>query len=133
MATPIIYGPDYSTYVRTVRLAHEEKPVEYRLEPVHILGGEAQQPGHLQRHPFGKVPAFEHDGFTLYETTAIVRYVDRVFAPPSYQSSSGTSSRSSRATGSGGAAASPERPACNLLLAGRSSAGAVLDARASPG
>ena len=80
MATPITYGPDYSTYVRTVRLALEEKPIEYRLEPVHILGGAAQQPGHLQRHPFGKVPAFEHDGFTLYETTAIIRYVDRVFA-----------------------------------------------------
>ena len=79
MATPIIYGPDYSTYVRTVRLAFEEKPAEYRLEPVHIMGGEAQQAGHLQRHPFGKVPAFEHDGFALYETAAITRYVDRVF------------------------------------------------------
>ncbi len=79
MATPIIYGPDYSTYVRTVRLAFEEKPAEYRLEPVHILGGEGQQAGHLQRHPFGKVPAFAHDGLELYETDAIVRYVDQVF------------------------------------------------------
>jgi glutathione S-transferase len=79
MATPIVYGPDYSTYVRSVRLAFEEKPAEYRLEPVHILGGEAQQPGYLQRHPFGKVPAFEHDGFRLYETSAITRYVDQVF------------------------------------------------------
>ncbi len=80
MATPIVYGPDYSTYVRTVRLALEEKPVEYHLMPVHILAGEARQPGHLQRHPFGKVPAFEHDGFALYETSAIVRYIDQVFA-----------------------------------------------------
>ncbi len=79
MASPVVYGPDYSTYVRTVRLAFEEKPAEYRLEPVHIMGGEAQQAGHLQRHPFGKVPAFEHDGFALYETAAITRYVDRVF------------------------------------------------------
>ena len=79
MATPIIYGPDYSTYVRTVRLAFEEKGAEYRLEPIHILGGEAQQPGYLQRHPFGKVPAFEHDGLQIYETNAIVRYVDQVF------------------------------------------------------
>jgi glutathione S-transferase len=79
MTTPVIYGPDYSTYVRTVRLTFEEKPAEYRLEPVHFLGGEAQQPSHLRRHPFGKVPAFEHDGLPLYETDAIIRYVDQVF------------------------------------------------------
>jgi glutathione S-transferase len=79
MATPVIYGPDYSTYVRTVRLTFEEKPAEYRLEPIHILGGEAQKENYLRRHPFGKVPAFEHDGLSLYETGAIARYVDRAF------------------------------------------------------
>ena len=79
MAVPIIYGPDYSTYARTVRLALEEKPAEYRLEPIHILGGEGQQASYLQRHPFGKVPAFEHDGFRMYETDAITRYIDQVF------------------------------------------------------
>ena len=79
MTLPVIYGADYSTYVRTARLTFEEKPAEYRLEHVHFLAGEAQQPGHLRRHPFGKVPAFEHDGLTLYETDAIIRYVDQVF------------------------------------------------------
>ncbi|HSA83088.1 MAG TPA: glutathione S-transferase family protein, partial [Geminicoccaceae bacterium] len=29
--------------------------------------------------PFGKVPAFEHDGFALYETDAIARYVNEAF------------------------------------------------------
>lgn len=79
MSEAVIHGPDYSTYVRTVRLAFEEKPAEYRLEPVHILGGEAQNPGYLKLQPFAKVPAFEHDGITLYETDAIARYVDRAF------------------------------------------------------
>jgi len=78
MPAPVIYGPEYSTYVRTIRLTLEEKPAQYRLEPVHILGGEGHQAGHLQRQPFGKVPAFEHDGLTLYESDAIARYVDRV-------------------------------------------------------
>src|SRR5437764_8004140 len=36
-------------------------------------------PSHLRRQPLGKVPAFEHDGLTLYETDAIIRYVDQVF------------------------------------------------------
>jgi glutathione S-transferase len=40
---------------------------------------------HLKRHPFGKVPAFEHDGFMLYETAAIIRYVDEAFDGPALQ------------------------------------------------
>lgn len=78
MTTPIVYGPAYSTYTRTVRLALEEKPAEYRLEQVDMLKGEAQESRHLARQPFGKVPAFEYDGATIYETNAIGRYVDRV-------------------------------------------------------
>jgi len=37
------------------------------------------------RQPFAKVPAFEHDGFELYETGAIMHYVDETFAGPSLQ------------------------------------------------
>ena len=31
-------------------------------------------------HPFGQVPVLDHDGFELYETTAILRYLDARFA-----------------------------------------------------
>ena len=79
MATAIIFGPAYSTYTRTARMAMEEKGAEYRLEEVDILSGAAQQPAYLDRHPFAKVPAFQHDGITIYETGAIVRYIDQVF------------------------------------------------------
>lgn len=82
MADPVIFGPDYSTYTRAVRLAHEEKGVAYRLEGVHILAGEGRQEPHLSRQPFGKVPAYEHDGFALYETPAILRYVEKAFGGP---------------------------------------------------
>jgi glutathione S-transferase len=82
MAKPIIYGPAYSTYARTVRLALEEKGVGYDLVEVDLLGGAAKAPEHLARHPFGKVPAFEHDGFELYETDAIMRYVNGAFPGP---------------------------------------------------
>jgi glutathione S-transferase len=85
MAAPVVYGPAYSTYARTVRLALEEKGVDYKLEEVDILQGAGQQPGHLARHPFGKVPAFEHDGFALYEACAIARYIDDVFPGPKLQ------------------------------------------------
>jgi len=79
MAKPVIYGPAYSTYARTVRLALEEKGVDYDLVEVDLLAEAARAPEHLARQPFGKVPAFEHDGFTLYETDAITRYINEAF------------------------------------------------------
>ena len=85
MAAPIIYGPSFSTYARTARLALEEKGVAYELRPVNIMAGEGQASEHTRRHPFGKVPAFEHDGFSLYESIAIARYIDRVFPGPALQ------------------------------------------------
>jgi glutathione S-transferase len=75
----VLYGPAYSTYTRTVRLALEEKGVAYDLREVDTLAGEGQKAEHLARHPWGKVPVLEHDGFFLYETVAITRYVDEVF------------------------------------------------------
>lgn len=85
MANPVVYGPAYSTYTRTARLALEEKGVAYTLEEVDILQGAAQTPQHLARHPFGKVPAFSHDGLDLYETVAITRYIDEAFPGPKLQ------------------------------------------------
>lgn len=78
MARPIVYGPAGSTYVWSARLALAEKGVAHELVDV-PFGANRQEP-HLSRHPFAKVPAFEHDGFQLYETQAIVRYVDERFA-----------------------------------------------------
>jgi len=79
MGQPIVYGPSYSTFTRSVRLALQEKGVSHQLVEVDILTGAHQKPPHSNRQPFGKVPAFEHDGNTFYETSAILRYVDEVF------------------------------------------------------
>ena len=40
---------------------------------------------YLALHPFGRVPALVHDGFALYETGAIIRYIDRAFPGPALQ------------------------------------------------
>jgi glutathione S-transferase len=79
MAQPIVYGPAYSTYVRSVRLALHEKGVPHELVEVDILTGANKQKSHIERQPFGKVPAFEHDGNRFYEASAILRYIDEVF------------------------------------------------------
>lgn len=78
MANPIVYGPAGSTYVWSARLALAEKGVTHQLVEV-PFGAHREEP-HLSRHPFAKVPAIEHDGFALYETQAIIRYVDERFA-----------------------------------------------------
>jgi glutathione S-transferase len=80
--TPIVFGAAYSVYVRIVRLALEEKGVPYSLDEVDIFAPEGPPPGYLERHPFGRIPAFEHDGFRLFEAAAICRYVDDAFAGP---------------------------------------------------
>jgi hypothetical protein len=46
------------------------------------MPGTMRAPEHLSRHPFGRVPVLEHDGFSLYETQAILRYLDRVLPTP---------------------------------------------------
>ncbi len=77
MADPIIHGPALSTYARSVRPALEEKGVGYKLNEVDVFS--SKPPEHLKRQPFGKVPVFEHDGFAMYETQAINRYIDEAF------------------------------------------------------
>ena len=77
MAHPIVYGPAGSTYVWSARLALAEKGVTHEL--VAVPFGAHREAPHLARQPFAKVPAFEHDGFALYETQAIIRYVDERF------------------------------------------------------
>ena len=77
MAETILYGVPGSPYVRSARLGLEEKGVVYDF--VEMALPEMKQDPHLSRQPFGRIPAFEHKGFPLYETQAILRYVDAVF------------------------------------------------------
>ena len=90
MGNPVLYGPGYSTYARSARLALEEKGVPYTRNEVTTLPqflAEGMPKEQLTRHPFNRVPAFEHNGNMLYETAAIERYVDEAFDGPSLQPS----------------------------------------------
>ena len=79
MAKITLWGFSNSTYVRTVRMLLAEKGVgDYEQVPINVLAGEPKQPEHLKRHPFGKVPVVDIDGFRLIETPAILRYLDAV-------------------------------------------------------
>jgi glutathione S-transferase len=82
---PVVYGARYSVYTRIARLALAEKGVACRLEEVDIFAFGGVAADYLQRHPFKRIPAFEHAGLRLFETGAITRYVDEAFAGPRLQ------------------------------------------------
>jgi glutathione S-transferase len=80
MSEITVYGIPGSPFLRTVEVTLREKGADYRLHA--MAPGEHKQPEHLARHPFGRIPAFEHGDFAIYETQAIVRYLDEVFPNP---------------------------------------------------
>lgn len=80
MSEFIVHGIPGSPYVRSPLIALEEKGVPYRLAAI-PFGGH-RTPEWLERHPFGKIPAYEHDGMRFYETQAFLRYLDRVVPEP---------------------------------------------------
>jgi len=82
--TPVLHGYRPSVYVRVARLALVEKDVTYDQVEVNPFAADAP-PAYLALQPFNRVPTLVHDGFGLYETGAITRYVDRTFAGPSLQ------------------------------------------------
>ncbi len=85
MARPIVYGARYSAYVRIVLLTLIEKGVAHDVVEVDVFAEGGPPAEHLVRHPFGKIPAFAHDGVQLYEAAAIARYVDEAFPGPALQ------------------------------------------------
>jgi glutathione S-transferase len=69
-----------SPFSRAVLATLEEKGVPYRVAAV--VPGTLRSAQHLGRHPFGRVPVLEYGEFRLYETQAILRYLDRVLPTP---------------------------------------------------
>src|SRR5258708_26863359 len=80
MSEFVVHSVPGSPFGRSVLATLEEKGAPYRLQPV--VPGTLQSPEHLARHPFGRVPVLAHDGFMLYETQAILRYLDRALPHP---------------------------------------------------
>jgi glutathione S-transferase len=76
----VIHSIPGSPFGRSILVALEEKGARYRLAPV--APGSLRTPAHLALHPFGRVPVMDHGSFRLYESQAILRYLDRVLPQP---------------------------------------------------
>ena len=73
-----LYGYKYSVYTWIARATLHEKAVGYEYLEINPFSPNLDD-AYLELHPFKRVPALEHNGFCLYETCAITRYVDAAF------------------------------------------------------
>lgn len=81
----LLFGLERSVYTRVARLVLEEKEIPYSLREVEIFSSSGVPEEHFGRHPFGRIPVLKHGDFSLYETSAITRYIDESFSGPALQ------------------------------------------------
>src|SRR5579885_272611 len=80
MSSFTVHSIPGSPFGRAVLVTLIEKSAPFRFVGVEPRSMKSEP--HLSLHPFGRVPVLEHDGFRLYETQAILRYLDRVLPAP---------------------------------------------------
>ena len=60
-------------------LALEYKSLPYDLKSMSFFDGDLKTPEYLRINPRGKVPSIVDDGFSLYESAAILEYLDEQY------------------------------------------------------
>ena len=70
-----IYGSDLSSPVNKVRFVANYLGLKYDYIIVKLREGEQNKPEFLRINPVGKIPAIDDDGFCLFESNAICRYL----------------------------------------------------------
>ncbi|KAJ7495023.1 glutathione S-transferase [Mycena latifolia] len=78
MALKLYSGPKASGGAGIVALVLAEKRIPF--EHVLMKRGESKTPEFLAKHPFGQVPVIDDDGFIVYESRAICRYLAEKYA-----------------------------------------------------
>ncbi|KAJ7809677.1 glutathione S-transferase [Mycena leptocephala] len=63
-----------------VALTLAEKQIPFELVAINLAQKENKTPEFLAMHPFGQVPVIDDDGFILYESRAICRYLAEKYA-----------------------------------------------------
>lgn len=70
-----LYGPAMSTSRVLVTILEKELPYEFIL--IDIAKGDQKSEEYRKLQPFGKVPVLDDDGFLIFESRAICKYLDR--------------------------------------------------------
>jgi glutathione S-transferase len=72
-----VYGHPWSINTRKVLATLAEKNQQAELVLVDLPRGRQHAPEHVARHPFAKAPVLEDGDLMIYESNAIMRYLDR--------------------------------------------------------
>jgi len=70
-----IYGFDISSPANKVRFAANAMGLEYEYKRVNLMGGEQKSPEFLKLNPTGRVPAIDDNGFKVFESAVIIKYL----------------------------------------------------------
>jgi glutathione S-transferase len=81
MTLKLHYHP-FSTYSRRVLIALMEKRISYEPVIVDMVARKHREPAYLALNPYGRVPTLEDNGFVLFESTAILGYLEAVHPHP---------------------------------------------------
>lgn len=74
-----LFNHNLSVCVQKVRLAMSEKGLDWQDRDIDLMKGEQVSPDYLKINPKGVVPAIDHDGRTVVESTIILEYLDDAF------------------------------------------------------
>ena len=77
-----LYDFSLSPRARKVRITLAAKGLAYEKVPIDITKGEQKTPEYLAIHPYGKVPALQDNGTTVYESTIIMEYLNEAYPTP---------------------------------------------------
>jgi glutathione S-transferase len=67
----------FSTFARRVHVALLEKEIPHEKVLIDLPARAQRQPEYLAMNPYGRVPLIEDDGFVLYESAAILMYLEQ--------------------------------------------------------
>jgi glutathione S-transferase len=81
MGIKLHYHP-LSTYSRRVLIAFAEKQIPHELIVVDMAARRHREEPYLSLNPYGRVPTLEEDGFVLFESTAILNYLEATRSTP---------------------------------------------------
>ena len=81
MAIELYWGSG-SPFAWRVMLALEVKKLAYESKLIEFSKGEHKTPAYLQLNSRGKVPTLKHGDFVVYESIAIMAYLDRKYPEP---------------------------------------------------
>ena len=71
-----LHSHPLSTFARRVRSALLEKKIPHELVTVDMAAKQHKSPEYLALNPYGRVPTLEEDGFVVWESTAILEYLE---------------------------------------------------------